>query len=100
MPSFLLQQYKSSYNSESKKFSDKIEKPYNKTVIDFNFGRHKNLSIFKNDILNIHRALAAQVNTFFELKIVNVFLPVSFMGPQKNCLIATVRLSNHNICFG
>ena len=27
-----------------------IEKSYNKTVIDFNFGRHKDLSTLKSDI--------------------------------------------------
>ena len=32
------------------KFSFLNEKPYNKTVIDFNFGRHKDLSTLKNDI--------------------------------------------------
>ena len=32
------------------KFSFLNEKPYNKTVIDFNFGRHKDLSNLKSDI--------------------------------------------------
>ena len=32
------------------KFSFLNEKSYNKTVIDFNFGRHKNLSTLKSDI--------------------------------------------------
>ena len=36
-----------------------IEKSYNKTVIDFNFGRHKDLSTLKSDI---HLGLAASVN--------------------------------------
>ena len=31
------------------KFSFLNEKSYNKTVIDFNFGRHKDLSTRKND---------------------------------------------------
>ena len=38
------------------------EKPYNKTVIDFNFGRHKDLSTLKSDI---HLGLAASVNNHF-----------------------------------
>ena len=33
------------------KFSFLNEKSYNKTVIDFNFGRHKDLSTLKSDIL-------------------------------------------------
>ena len=33
--------------SESSKFSFLNEKSYNKTVIDFNFGRHKDLSNLK-----------------------------------------------------
>ena len=39
-----------------------IEKLYNKTVIDFNFGRHKDLSTLKSDI---HLGLAASVNINF-----------------------------------
>ena len=35
------------------------DKPYNKTVIDFNFGRHKDLSTLKSDI---HLGLAVSVN--------------------------------------
>ena len=38
------------------------EKSYNKTVIDFNFGRHKDLSTFKSDI---HIGLAALVYYHF-----------------------------------
>ena len=38
------------------------EKSYNKTVIDFNFGRHKDLSTIKSDI---HLGLAALVNYHF-----------------------------------
>ena len=40
------------------KFSFLNEKSYNKTVIDFNFGRHKYLSTIKSDI---HISLAALV---------------------------------------
>ena len=38
------------------------EKSYNKTIIDFNFGRHKDLSTLKSDI---HFGLAASVNYHF-----------------------------------
>ena len=44
------------------KFSFLNEKSYNKTVIDFNFGRHKDLSTLKSDI---HLCLAAGVNYHF-----------------------------------
>ena len=38
------------------------EKSYNKTVIDFHLGRHKDLSALKSDI---HLGLAASVNYHF-----------------------------------
>ena len=38
------------------------EESYNKTVIGFNFGRHKDLSTLKSDI---HLSLAASVNYHF-----------------------------------
>ena len=38
------------------------EKSYKKAVIDFNFGRHKDLSTLKSDI---HLSLAASVNYHF-----------------------------------
>ena len=44
------------------KFSFLNEKSYNKIVIDFNFGRHKDLSTLKSDI---HLGLAAWVNYHF-----------------------------------
>ena len=44
------------------KFSFLNEKSYNKTVIDFNFGRHKDISTLKSDI---HLGLAASVNYHF-----------------------------------
>ena len=44
------------------KFSFLHEKSCNKTVIDFNFGRHKDLSTLKYDI---HLGLAALVNNHF-----------------------------------
>ena len=44
------------------------------------------------------------MNKIFNGKIVNIFLPISFnicfLGAQKNCLIETVLLRTHNICFG
>ena len=46
------------------KFSFLNEKSYNKTVIDFNFGRHKDLSTLKSDI---HLGLAASVNYHFRV---------------------------------
>ena len=47
---------------EVAKFSFLNEKSYNKTVIDFNFGRRKDLSTLKSDI---HLGLAASVNYHF-----------------------------------
>ena len=44
------------------KFSFLNEKSYNKTVIDFNFGRLKDLSTLKSDI---HLSLGASVNYHF-----------------------------------
>ena len=44
------------------KFSFLNEKPYNKTVIDFNFGTHKDLSTLKSDI---HLGLMASVSYHF-----------------------------------
>ena len=48
--------------SESRKFSFLVEKSYNKTFIDFNFGRHKDLSTLISDT---HLALVASVNYHF-----------------------------------
>ena len=54
------------------RFSFLNEKSYNKTVIDFNFGRHKDLSTLKS---YIHLGLAASVNYhFFGLINSNVYL--------------------------
>ena len=44
------------------KFSFLKEKSYNRTVIAFNFGRHKDLSTLKSDI---HLGLAASLNYHF-----------------------------------
>ena len=48
-----------------------VEKSYNKTVIDFNFGRHKDFYlrskvIFTEAAIDIHLDLAASVNITFE----------------------------------
>ena len=48
------------FNNKSE--SSKNEKSYNKTVIDFNFGRLKDASTLKSDI---HLGLAASVNYHF-----------------------------------
>ena len=48
--------------SEGRKFSLLVEKSYNKTVIDFNYCRHKVLSTLKTDI---YLCLAASVNYHF-----------------------------------
>ena len=59
------------------KFSLLNEKSYNKTVIDFNFGRHKDLSTRKSDnsprpsglgelsLFRVDKSLAASVNYHF-----------------------------------
>ena len=39
-----------------------LKKSYNKTVIDFNFGRHKDLSVLKSDI---HLGLAVDKLSLF-----------------------------------
>ena len=41
-----------------------VDKSYNKTVIDFIFGRHENLSTLNNDI---HLGLAASVKSLFRV---------------------------------
>ena len=51
-----------SIKSESRPFSFLVEKSYNKTVINFNFSRHEDLSTLKSDI---HLSLAASVNYHF-----------------------------------
>ena len=48
--------------SESSKFSFLVEKSYNKTFIDFNVSRHKDLFTLKSDI---HLDPAASVNYHF-----------------------------------
>ena len=56
------------------------EKSYNKTVIDFNFGRHKDLSTLKSDI---HLGLAASVNYHF-LGYIN---PYVYLIEVNNCIL-------------
>ena len=62
------------------KFSFLNEKSYNKTVIDFNFGRHKDLSTLKSDI---HLGLAALVNYHF-FGLIN---PYVYLIEVNNCII-------------
>ena len=69
-----------SRQSESIKFSLKVEKLYNKTVIDFNFCRQMDLSALKSDI---HFFLAASVNITF-LGTVN---PHVYLIEVNNCTI-------------
>ena len=40
-----------------RKFSFIVDKSYNKTIIDFNFGRHKDLSTLKKGYLSQHSGL-------------------------------------------
>ena len=68
--------------SESWKFTNLVEKSYNKTVIDFNFGRYKDLSTLKSDI---HLGLAASVNYHF-LKI----NPHVYLTEVNNCIMSEV----------
>ena len=54
------------------KFSFIVKKPYNKTVIDFNFGGHEDLTTLKSDI---HIGLTASVNiTLRVYKSIRIFL--------------------------
>ena len=62
------------------KFSFLNEKSYNKTVIDFYFGRHKDLSTLKSDI---HLSLAASVNYHFFRKI----NPYVYLIEDNNCIL-------------
>ena len=63
------------------KFSFLNEKSYNKTVINFNFGRHKDLSTLKSDI---HLGLAASVNYHLN--------PYVYLIEVNNCIISVVHL--------
>ena len=48
------QKDKSRYKSESRKFSFSVENSYNKTVIDFNFGRHYTIIDFNEVDIKIY----------------------------------------------
>ena len=62
---------------------------YNKTVIDFNFGRHKDLSTLKSDI---HLGLVASVNNHF-FGLVN---PYVYLIEVNNCIIYPIlRINIH-----
>ena len=64
------------------KFSFSKEKSYNKTVIDFNFGKHKDSSTLKSDI---HLGLAASVNYHF----IGLINPYVHLIEVNNCIIST-----------
>ena len=64
-------------------------KSYNKTVIDFNFGRHKDLSTLKSDI---HLGLAALVNYHF-FGLIN---PYVYLIEVNNCIISPVATATAN----
>ena len=53
------------------KFSFLNEKTYSKTVIDYNFGRHKDLSTLKSDI---HLGLLGELSLFWVDKNPYVYL--------------------------
>ena len=59
------------------------EKSYNKTIIDFNFGRHKDLYTLKSDI---HLGLAASVR-------VDTSLCLLYLIEVNNCIILTLSVS-------
>ena len=65
------------------KFSFLNEKSYNKTVIDFNFGRYKDLSTLKSDI---YLGLAASVNYHFFREII----PHVYLIEVNNCKMASL----------
>ena len=60
-----------------------------------------------SSVMNVQQVVIAPYSTgldiiIFECQIVNFLLPISFnicFGAQKNCLIETVLLSIHRICF-
>ena len=68
------------------KFSFLNEKSYNKTVIDFNFGRHMDLSTLKSDI---HLGLAASVN--YHIQVEN---PYVYLIEVNNCILYPPYIGN------
>ena len=66
------------------RFSFVNEKSYNKTVIDFNFGRYKDLSTLKSDI---HLGLAASVNYHFFGEI----NPYVFLIEVNKCILSNLK---------
>ena len=68
------------------KFSFLNEKSYNKTVIDFNSGKHNDLSTLKSDI---HLRLVASVNYHFFWKI----NPYVYLIEVSNCILLAEFLS-------
>ena len=64
------------------------EKSYNKTVIDFNFGRQKDLSTLKSDI---QLGLAASVNYHF-FGLINSYV---YLIKVNNCIILDSMLEKN-----
>ena len=71
------------------KFSFLNEKSYNKTVIDFNFGKHKDLSTLKSDI---HLGLAASVNYHF-FESINTYV---YFIEVNNCILSHIPIHCFN----
>ena len=63
-------------------FHSQLKSHINNTVIDFNFGRHKDLSTLKRDI---HLGLAASVNYHF-FGLIN---PYVYLIEVNNCIMST-----------
>ena len=70
------------------KFSFLNEKSYNKTVIDFNFGRHKYLSSLKSDI---YLGLATSVHYHF----FGYINPYVYLIEVSNCIISVALRNSH-----
>ena len=73
------------------KFTFLNEKSYNKTVIDFNIGRHKDLSTLKSEI---HLGLAASVNYHFFGQI----NPYVYLIEVNNCILTCWKATYSFAC--
>ena len=78
------------------KFSFLNEMSYNKTVIDFNFGRHKDLSTLKS---HIHLGLAASVNYHFFWVDSYVYL-IEVNNCIMSCLLEFIKVMHFEIILG
>ena len=70
------------------KFSFLNEESYNKTVIDFNFGRHKDVSTLKETksvTLNIFRKKSFLLKSFVKVELSYVFT-VKMLSTAENCM--------------